>query len=318
MFATDTKSNHWINDAVSLHRFFIEYFDSSNINVESDKYVRIQQQTLELFDLSITKLCAFTSCTLSFPTTEQYCYIFLSVKGASHIICNGIKEKNGFIGFQPNVKACEITLEPDSCCYLIKCPISLFERQLMSLVKVSHLTASRFKPALLMSDTLVKFLQDSVQFLIHQSFANDALCLTSMHKEFEQMLIKGILYNHDHGYSQLLLDQQASNQPSFINKALAFIQQSIKEPISLDDIVLASEVNPKRLYAGFNKFIGMPPMQYLKVQRLEAVKAQLETQRSNSVTDVAIQWGFSHLGRFSADYKKHFQESPSATLAKTL
>jgi AraC-like DNA-binding protein len=34
-----------------------------------------------------------------------------------------------------------------------------------------------------------------------------------------------------------------------------------------------------------------------------------------SVTQVASKYGFTHLGKFSVEYKRLFQESPSKTLA---
>ncbi len=32
-----------------------------------------------------------------------------------------------------------------------------------------------------------------------------------------------------------------------------------------------------------------------------------------SVTDVAFKWGFTHLGRFSQEYKRRYGELPSST-----
>jgi AraC-like DNA-binding protein len=35
-----------------------------------------------------------------------------------------------------------------------------------------------------------------------------------------------------------------------------------------------------------------------------------------TITQVAMSWGFSHLGRFSEKYRVHFGESPSAMLRR--
>jgi AraC-like DNA-binding protein len=37
---------------------------------------------------------------------------------------------------------------------------------------------------------------------------------------------------------------------------------------------------------------------------------------SVTVATVAMQWGFSHLGRFSVEFKQRFGESPSEMLRK--
>lgn len=59
-------------------------------------------------------------------------------------------------------------------------------------------------------------------------------------------------------------------------------------------------------------------MQYLKDVRLRRVREALmsASPESITVTAVAMRWGFTHLGHFTADYKRSFGESPSVTLAR--
>ena len=57
-------------------------------------------------------------------------------------------------------------------------------------------------------------------------------------------------------------------------------------------------------------------MGFLKAQRLNAAYGKLlaAEPESTSVTDVALRYGFNHLGKFAIEYKRTFRESPSKTL----
>ena len=61
----------------------------------------------------------------------------------------------------------------------------------------------------------------------------------------------------------------------------------------------------------------MSPMRYLRTARLNRVReALLRDDRTESIIDIAMAWGFYHLGRFSIEYRKQFGESPSETRAR--
>jgi AraC family ethanolamine operon transcriptional activator len=60
--------------------------------------------------------------------------------------------------------------------------------------------------------------------------------------------------------------------------------------------------------------IGMSPVQYLRALRLSEARRMMQSARS--VTEVATQFGFWHLGYFSRDYQMMFDELPSKTLQR--
>ena len=73
----------------------------------------------------------------------------------------------------------------------------------------------------------------------------------------------------------------------------------------------------RTLIKHFRDFKGTSPMRYLRSARYERVRAALRrAEPEESVTDVASQWGFTHLGRFSVEYRRRFGESPSETLRR--
>jgi AraC-like DNA-binding protein len=62
--------------------------------------------------------------------------------------------------------------------------------------------------------------------------------------------------------------------------------------------------------------LGMNPMRYLKLRRLHSVHCALQggDPVTLRVSDAARRSGFRHLGRFAAEYRHLFGESPSVTL----
>lgn len=50
---------------------------------------------------------------------------------------------------------------------------------------------------------------------------------------------------------------------------------------------------------------------------LSAVRQEmLEDRSARNISVIAMGWGFTHLGRFSSEYRKLFGETPSATLQR--
>ena len=64
---------------------------------------------------------------------------------------------------------------------------------------------------------------------------------------------------------------------------------------------------------------GMPPTAYVRAVRLDRVRDKLLAGGPTvSVTDVAMKWGFFHLGRFAQQYKHRFGVLPSHTACRSL
>lgn len=83
------------------------------------------------------------------------------------------------------------------------------------------------------------------------------------------------------------------------------------------DICMALGVSERTLQYAFRDYVGMSPVAYLRVCRLNRVRAELASAdpAGATVTQVAMRCGFLHLGRFAGDYKRLFGMTPSQTLA---
>ncbi|MEM1449476.1 MAG: helix-turn-helix domain-containing protein [Planctomycetota bacterium] len=85
---------------------------------------------------------------------------------------------------------------------------------------------------------------------------------------------------------------------------------------SVPELAAHLDVSQSTLHRAFERWTGMPPARYLGVRRLHRFRRALlaEVPVRGAITRAAIASGYDHLGRLSADYRRHFGESPSATL----
>lgn len=101
--------------------------------------------------------------------------------------------------------------------------------------------------------------------------------------------------------------------------ARAFVEDSLAVDAvpTVTDICRTIGVSERALQYAFRAYVDLSPLAYLRLCRLNRVRATLRVSgpQSTTVTAVAMRFGFLHLGRFAQDYRQIFDESPSATLA---
>jgi AraC family ethanolamine operon transcriptional activator len=95
----------------------------------------------------------------------------------------------------------------------------------------------------------------------------------------------------------------------------AYMREHIDETVSLADLSDVCGFRPRSLINAFEAFTGLSPIAYLKAQRLSGVRRALLTTVRHDVRiiDIAMDWGFDHMGHFAADYRAMFGERPSET-----
>ncbi|MBE9175958.1 helix-turn-helix domain-containing protein [Synechocystis salina LEGE 06155] len=86
--------------------------------------------------------------------------------------------------------------------------------------------------------------------------------------------------------------------------------------ITVEMLCQVSGVSRRTLQTSFHKILGISPGQYLKTWRLNQVHQALKVAdaRETTVTAIAYDWGFFHLGHFCRSYQAQFGDRPSATL----
>jgi AraC-like DNA-binding protein len=104
-----------------------------------------------------------------------------------------------------------------------------------------------------------------------------------------------------------------------IRAAEAFMRDQYAEIVSMTEVAEAAGVSLRALQTAFQRLRGCSPRAALGEIRLVAARERLSNPASAaSVSDVAMDCGFTHLGRFSAAYRDRFGETPSTTLRRAL
>jgi AraC-like DNA-binding protein len=144
--------------------------------------------------------------------------------------------------------------------------------------------------------------------------ARNPLALSSI----EQFVLTELLLSQPHNYSGAIYGTIPSVASRDVKRAIDYIEANLHAPISLADVVEAAGVPGRTLFKHFESFRGISPMEYLRAARLERVREVLQSgQVTGNITDLATTWGFSHMGRFSTEYRKRFGERPSETLKRS-
>lgn len=128
----------------------------------------------------------------------------------------------------------------------------------------------------------------------------------------ERELATVLLESQPSNVSHMLWRSRRAPTTREMRRALDYIHTHFADPIRVEDIARAADVNVRSLQLGFKRLYGLSPMRYLRDVRLDAARYCLSRRQGRaSVTDVAYSVGFTHLGRFSQDYRDRFGVSPS-------
>lgn len=141
--------------------------------------------------------------------------------------------------------------------------------------------------------------------------------LLHLHARLQDMLLTALLLNQPH--SHMKTEVPVGNAaPSRVRRAQSYMQEHIDQPLTLTGIAQAVGIPARTLQWAFQSSAGMGPMQWLREQRLNAVRDALVagSEIQTSVSDTAFRFGFTHLGEFSQHYRRAFGESPRQTLLK--
>jgi AraC-like DNA-binding protein len=136
-----------------------------------------------------------------------------------------------------------------------------------------------------------------------------------------QQLLEDCLYLLDNAC--VCLDrgglQRRAEERAVMKRIGEWAADSPEETLNLLELSRIAGVSLRQLQHAFKAYTGMTPTHWLRLRRLNSAHRELlkRSPMETTVAEVAMQWSFWHLGRFSSSYRALFQELPSETLKRT-
>lgn len=137
------------------------------------------------------------------------------------------------------------------------------------------------------------------------------------YRSLEQFVLASLLHGHPHNYSGWMRGEKPVSRPARLaSRAEALIHDRIGDlSLTVFDVASSLGVSVRALQCAFQEHRTTTPTAYLRKVRLGQVREQLlNVADEETVTNIALEHGFLHLGRFAQEYKKQFGETPSDTL----
>ncbi|GEL23737.1 AraC family transcriptional regulator [Pseudonocardia sulfidoxydans NBRC 16205] len=205
---------------------------------------------------------------------------------------------------------------PEAVQYALKVPRLSLEAHLSRLINRAVERPVEFDLGFDLSGARGQALLSAIRFLREELTRPGGIATMPMARDqLESLVMTQLLLTVPNEYSELLQSAERPAGRDVVRAALELIDEHPERNLTLAELAGAVGSSARGLQRGFANSIGMSPIAYLRSVRLDRVRADLLTGAAGrSVSDVAMSWGFYHLGRFAQQYKERFGVLPSEVL----
>jgi len=158
-------------------------------------------------------------------------------------------------------------------------------------------------------DTSRELIEASVRFAAGELAEGRLASSSVMTRLSESLLTEAVrqysstLPEHDAGWLRGLKDP-------YVGRALALIHHKLAEAWSAESLATEVALSRSAFVERFTSLVGMPPIRYLTVMRLQTAKMNLR-ETSKSIAQLAYSVGYESAEAFSRAFKREYGVSPA-------
>lgn len=116
---------------------------------------------------------------------------------------------------------------------------------------------------------------------------------------------------------EFVSDQPRVSESASVRQARDYLRAHAAEPVSFSELAGRLGVGIRSLQLAFRREVGCSPREYLTACRLELARARLTANGDGqTVTQIALDCGFTDMAVFARRYRECFGERPSETLRR--
>lgn len=191
------------------------------------------------------------------------------------------------------------------------------ERHLASHLGADLRAPIAFAPGVQLRAPGGRFWHDTVLNCVNQiELLADTAAFPLVMAQMQSMVLSALLHAQPSNYREALLAPPRTIAPASVRRVEEYIEAHLADPLTIERLAEVAGTSVRTLFANFERHRGTTPMAHLRAERLKRVRQALASGApdARSVATVAMRWGFSHLGHFSAAYREKFGETPSETM----
>lgn len=159
-------------------------------------------------------------------------------------------------------------------------------------------------------------LSDLINFLWRHVTAEGRARVRAIDRSASRLLVQAVLHLLPNSTSAVV---EPNELPACLLRADRYIRRNLTDNIGLTEIADAAGVSTRSLANAFRRHWRTTPVTHVRNLRLDAAHQMLtHPADTTSVTNAALDAGFTHLGRFSQGYSHRFGELPSESLRRAL
>lgn len=235
-----------------------------------------------------------------------------SLDGQHHAIANEavVITRHNKVSHKRNAGSCEMVL---------KLKLDSVEARLQQCLDRSVSSKLAFASSVALGSGIGAHAKSTIAYIMNSLDSNPELLELPLIAANFQDTLESLILSLPNNYSIEI--SQATTRPAapaVVSRAEEYIEASADLPITISDVLRQVGCCRKTLFSNFQKYRGYTPGKFLINTRLSLAHNRLSrASRSDSVTSIALDSGFSHLGRFSEAYVKRYAIRPSETLKRS-